>query len=418
MRRRLKQTAFALGLAALAIASCKRTDPITTAPSAPPDAAAAVAPAPAPVPLGTRVFVVERASGSLAVYDYAERKLLDRRLEGLGDLTHATMTFSPDLRWGFLATRGGKLSRVDLAAMKVDGEVQTSNNSIDNAISHDGKVIGVAEYVPGGVTLVDAATLKVSARIPATTADGKPSRVTGMVDAPGNRFVCVTIEGREIWIMDPTKGADAIERRIPAGDGEPYDAMITADGRFYVVGKLGSPKVSVVDLAKPEAGAKEVSLVDPKMPGKAGVPKKLPHMAAWAVAGDHVFVPLVGEKRLAILDRKTWAFERSVPVKGNPVYAVRSPTEREVWVSFSGEEDDAWLQVIDTETLEVTRSIRVGRRVYHLDFTPRGSHVLVTANADEELALVDAVRYEVVDRQKLRSPSGIFGAWRAFKIGL
>jgi len=363
--------------------------------------------------LGTRVLVVERSSGSLAVYDYAERRLLPNKLTNLGDLQHATITFSPDLRYGFLATRGGKLVRIDLRTLRADGEVVTSSNSIDNAVSHDGKTVAVAEYIPGGVTLVDAATLRITRRIPADN-----SRVTGMVDMPGNKFVCVLIEKSEIWILDPGKD-DPIERRIPAGQGMPYDAMITADGRYYLVGKLGTDRVAVLDLAQPEAGVREISLSDPNAPAAdKAAPKKLPHMASWAVAGQHVFVPTVGEKRIAVLDRASFAFERSIPVRGHPVYVVRSPTEREVWVTFSGENDDAFIDVINVDTLSVIRTLRVGRRIYHLDFTPRGSHAIATANADNELVLIDTARYEVVDRQKVASPSGVFGAWRAFRIGL
>jgi protein NirF len=129
-------------------------------------------------------------------------------------------------------------------------------------------------------------------------------------------------------------------------------------------------------------------------------------------------VPLVGEDRLAVLDRDTWEFSRSIPVRGHPVYAVRSPTEREVWVSFSGEEDDAYVQVIDVESLDVTDTIEVGRRIYHMDFTPRASHVLISANADEKLFLVDATTHRIEDVVELNSPSGIFGVWRAFRIGL
>ncbi len=364
-----------------------------------------------PGTLGTRVLVVERASGSLAAYDWSERTLLPNRIEGLGDLHHATMTFGPDLHWGFLATRSGRLVRIDLDTLKVDGEVQTSKNSIDLGITHDGRTIGVAEYIPGGVTLVDARTMTVKTRIPSS------SRVTGMVDAPGNKLVCVLIEGQEIWILDPA-APSPVTHKIKAGAGMPYDAMITADGRHYVVGKLGSDGIAVLDLEKPEAGVREISLRDPELPAEVGSPKKLPHMASWAQAGRFLFVPLVGEKRLAVLERETFSFVKSVPLRGHPVYTVRAPSEREIWVSFSGEEDDAWLDVVDTTSLTVKRSLRVGRRVYHLDFTPRGSHLLVTANADDELVLVDAARYEVVDRKKLRSPSGIFSPFRAARIGL
>ena len=371
--------------------------------------------------IGSRVFVVERESGSLAVYDFVERALLPKRITGLGNLHHATMIFSPDLRYGYLATRGGKLSRIDLETLESAGEVFTSRNSIDNAIGEDGRTIATAEYEPGGVTILDARDLTVVKEHRATfTRDGQTfaSRATGIVDAPGNRFVCVLIEAAEIWVIDASKPDFPIEHRIPTRQKNPYDAMITPDGRYYVVGHMQSDRVSVLDLTRPERGIREVSLRDPDREYEKGHPVKLPHLASWAVAGRWIFVPLVGEDRLAVLDRASWKFERSIPVRGHPVYAVRSPTEREIWVSFSGEADDAYVQVIDTDRLEVTDTIRVGRRIYHMDFTPRGSHVLVSANQDDRLYLVNARTHRIEDVEELKSPSGIFGVWRAFRIGL
>lgn len=364
-----------------------------------------------PPGIGSRVFVVERESEQLAVYDLDQRRVVGR-IGDLGNLRHALMTFSPDLRYGFLATRNGKLTRIDLHALKTAGQVFTSDNSIDIAISQDGRYVATAEYAPGGVTLLDARSFAVVKKIPSPK-----SRVTGIVDAPGNRFVCVTMEGGEVWIIDASRPEMAIEHRIPVG-GLPYDAMITPDGRWYVVGHQNADSVSVVDLLHPERGARKVSLRDPSEPEAADMPVKLPHLASWAVAGDHVFVPLVGRARLAVLDRDTWAYERSIPLRGHPVYAVRTPSEREVWVSFSGEADDAHVQIIDTERLEVTRTLEVGGRIYHLAFTPRGSHALITANRANELVLVNAATYEIEDREPLRSPSGVFGVWRAFTIGL
>ncbi len=98
--------------------------------------------------IGSRVFVVERSSESLAVYDLATRELLPNRISGLGDLRHATMIFSPDLRYAYLATRSGQVSQIDLQKLELVGEVFTSKNSIDNAISQDGRYIATAEYVP------------------------------------------------------------------------------------------------------------------------------------------------------------------------------------------------------------------------------------------------------------------------------
>jgi len=371
--------------------------------------------------IGSRVFVVERASGSLAVYDFVQRKLLPKRITELGNLRHATMIFSPDLRWGYLATRSGQVSRIDLTTLERAGVVFTSANSIDNAISQDGRFIATAEYVPGGLTILDAQSMEVLKKHPAhAVVQGEKvnSRVTGVVDAPGNRIVCVTIEAAEIWIVDASKPDFPIEHRIKTPQDNPYDAMITPDGRYYVVGHMKSDRVSVLDLTRPEEGVREVSLQDPSKTYDRDNPVKLPHLASWAVAGKWIFVPLVGEDRIAVLDRATWEFSRSIPLRGHPVYAVRSPTEREVWVSFSGEEDDAFVEVIDVDSLTVKHSMRIGRRIYHMDFTPRGSHVLISANKDDKLFLVNANSYAIEDSVELNSPSGIFGVWRAFRIGL
>jgi protein NirF len=373
--------------------------------------------------IGSRVYVVEREDNRLAIYDFVQRKLLPERVTGLGNMNHATMTFSPDLRYGYVATRDGVLNRIDLQTMSSAGSLQTSKNSIDLAISQDGRYLAVAEYIPGGVSIVDLAKFETAKRIPAkiVDADGPTdSRVTGMVDAPGNRFVCVLMEGREVWIIDASKPEFPIERRIPLSKdvGLAYDAMITPDGRYYVVAHIGKAEVSVVDLAKANPEARVVSLADPTKEYDADTPVKLPHMASWAVAGDRIFVPLVGEKRLAVLDRHSFQFRDSVPLRGHAVYAVRSPSERELWVSFSGEEDDAYVQVVDTESLEVRDTIEIGARIYHMDFTPRGAFVLVSANRANKLALVDASTHAIVDEHPLESPSGLFGVWRAYRIGL
>lgn len=388
-----------------------------------PQVAAPAAPAEKALPggVGSRVFVVERETESLGIYDLASRSYAPKVITGLGNMRHATMTFAPDLRSGFVATRSGRLSRIDLEKVKRTTDVEVSKNSIDLAISQDGRFVATAEYTPGGVTILDARTMAVVKRLPATLdKKGRPkeSRVTGIVDAPGNRFVCVLIEGAEIWVIDASGSEPRIERRIPTSSDEPYDAMITPDGRHYVVGHMGSGHVSVLDLHSAANEVREISLRDPKKQFKRGSPQKLPHMAAWAVAGDNVFVPLVGEARMVVLDRRTFAFKQSVPVRGHPVYSVAAPSGNEVWVSFSGEANDAWVEVIDAERLEVKKSIQVGGRVYHLDFTPRGSHVLVSANRDNKIVLVDAHRYEVVDQHTVTSPSGVFGAWRAFRSGL
>ncbi len=48
----------------------------------------------------------------------------------------------------------------------------------------------------------------------------------------------------------------------------------------------------------------------------------------------------------------------------------------------------------------------------------RDSHVLVSANRDNTLALINATTHAIEDIQAIQSPSGVFGVWRAFRMGL
>jgi protein NirF len=112
-------------------------------------------------------LVVERATGSLQLVDNAKRTSL-ARIDGLGDLSHASLVYSSDGRFAYVFGRDGGLTKVELASAKVVARVVQAGNSIGGAISRDGRLIAVANYEPGGVKLFDAQTLELLSEIPAT----------------------------------------------------------------------------------------------------------------------------------------------------------------------------------------------------------------------------------------------------------
>ena len=368
--------------------------------------------------VGSRVFVMERSSSSIAVVDYRRMKLL-KRISVTANLRHASMVFDADLRYGYIASRDGFLVRIDLINLKQAGALKTSKNSIGLAISQDGKTIGVSEYKPGGITLVDVESFKVKRRIPARVKfQGKEilSRVTGLVDGAENSFVCALMDADQIWELKPdTAGNYRITRRIKAAAPNPFDALITTEGRYYVSGHFRSERVSLVDFWSPGVLAKDISFRKPK---KDGAPVKMPHMEAWASAGDRLFIPMVGEKKLMILSSNDFRKLGTVPLKGYPVYSVVKPDHKEVWVSFSGRETDGQVQIINTRSGKTHKILSLGKRIYHLVFTPRGDRALISSNETNEMIIMDTQNYQVLKRIKLKSPSGIFGSWRAFQIGL
>ena len=136
-------------------------------------------------------IVVERSAGSVLIVDTTKRAAL-ARVEGLGDLSHASAVFSRDQRFAYVFGRDGGLTKVDLLTASIAKRVVQAGNAIGGAISDDGALIAVSNYEPGGVRVFDAEALDLVADIPAVGADGKASKTVGLVDLPGRRFASLS----------------------------------------------------------------------------------------------------------------------------------------------------------------------------------------------------------------------------------
>ena len=65
-------------------------------------------------------LLVERETGSLLLIDQSEHAAIGR-FEGLGDLSHASLVYSPDQRFAYVFGRDGGLSKLDLVTQRVAG---------------------------------------------------------------------------------------------------------------------------------------------------------------------------------------------------------------------------------------------------------------------------------------------------------
>ena len=133
-------------------------------------------------------LVIERAAGRVQVVNNSQSRSL-ATITGLGDLSHASLVYSRDARYAYVFGRDGGLTKIDLLCRRIDKRVLQAGNAIGGAISQDGKLIAVSNYSPGGVKVFDAVTLELIADIPAVYGDNQRSKVVGLVDAPGQRFV-------------------------------------------------------------------------------------------------------------------------------------------------------------------------------------------------------------------------------------
>jgi protein NirF len=359
-------------------------------------------------------IVVERAAGSVRVIETTGRTRLCT-VAGLGDLSHASAVFSRDGRFAFVFGRDGGLTKVDLLAGRVDRRIVQAGNSIGGAITQDGRLVAVANYDPGGVKVFDSGTLELVADIPATYGAGARSKVVGLVDAPGDRLVFSLYDAGEIWVADlGTPTAPAITR-FPAVGLQPYDGMITPDGRYYLAGLFGEDGVALLDLWHLDQGVQRI--LDGYGRGEEPLPVyKMPHLQGWAEAGELLFLPAVGRHELLLVDRRDWREVGRITVHGQPVFAIARPDGRQVWVNFA-HPDNGVVQVIDVATRKVMQTLEPGPAVLHLEFTPRGEQIWISVRDADQVQVYDTRTFERLAAVAADKPSGIFLTARANQIG-
>ena len=361
-------------------------------------------------------LVIEREQGSVQIVNTSNPSMLSR-IEGLGDLSHASVVFSRDQRFAYVFGRDGGLTKIDLLQDKIVKRILQAGNSIGGAISQDGKVIAVSNYTPGGVKLFAADTLEQLAEMPAIYGEAKQlSKVVGLVDAPGQRFVCSLFDGDEIWLIDAKNPRQPQVQKFKDIGKQPYDALLTPDGHFYAAGLFGEKGLALLDLWQPELGVNHILQDYGKDDAQTPV-YKMPHLEGWTVAGDWLLVPAVGRHEVLVIDKRDWSLLKRIPVAGQPVFVMSRPDGRQVWVNFAFP-DNQTVQVIDVKGFNVVKTLQPGKAVMHMEFTPRGEAVWLAVRDEDRVMVYDTESLHETAQLPAQKPSGIFFSNRANQLGL
>ncbi|MBF0562202.1 MAG: protein nirF [Alphaproteobacteria bacterium] len=360
-------------------------------------------------------IVIERTLGRVQVVETTHHTSLFT-VDGLGDLSHASAVFSRDGRYAFIFGRDGGLSKVDLLSGTVVNRIVQAGNSIGGAISDDGTLIATANYDPGGIKVFDSDTLALVADLPSTGDDGKSSKVVGIEDLPGRRFIYSLYDAGEVRIADVSVAAHPVVTRIPNIGRLPYDGLTTSDGRFYIAGLFGEDGLALIDLWEAKPTARRI--LNHYGRGEQPLPVyKMPHLRTWAQAGDLMFLPAVGRHEVLVVSRTDWREVARIAVQGQPVFVVARPDGREVWVNFAHPSNDA-IQVIDVQRMAVARTFIPGKAVLHMEFTPRGEQAWVSVRDSDQVVVYDTRTGAEITRLPADKPSGILLGARAQRMGL
>jgi protein NirF len=251
--------------------------------------------------------------------------------------------------------------------------------------------------------------------VPTTySSEGRRSKVVGLTDLPGQRFAYALFDAGEIWLTDLSDPRAPRTEKFPAGQ-QPYDGLATPDGRHYLAGLFGEDGIALLDTWRPEQGTRRI--LDHYGRGEAKLPVfKMPHLRGWSVAGNRAYLPAIGRHEVLIVDTGTWREVGRVPVKGQPVFVMARPDGRQIWVNFAVP-DNGWVQVIDTLSNQVVRTLEPGKAILHMEFTPRGEEVWLSARDDNRISIYDTASFARKATLAVDSPSGIFFSARAHRTG-
>jgi mono/diheme cytochrome c family protein len=341
---------------------------------------------------------------------------------------HGGPKFSPEGRFVYFASRDGWISKYDLWGLELIAEVRAGINTRNLAISHDGQVLAVANYLPHTVVLLDAGDLAPLEVIPATDARReKTSRVSAVYQAaPRASFVVALKDIPEMWEVFYGEDAPQVtgfthsyeqgmveaiakEERFPIRRielGQPLDDFFFGPDYRHVVGSARDGDKAVVVHLDVRREIAELPL-----PG-------LPHLGSgisWQQNGRRVMAtPHLKEGAVSIIDMETWQVVERIETLGPGFFMRSHENSPYAWVDvFFGPHRDA-VHVIDKRALEIVRTLRPapGKTAAHVEFTRDGRFALLSIwEMDGAIVVYDARTLEEVRRIPMVKPSGKYNVW-------
>jgi len=347
---------------------------------------------------------------------------------------HGGPKFTPDGRYVFFGSRDGWVTKYDLYGLTVVAEVRAGINTRNIALSHDGRVLAVANYLPHSLVLLNAGDLSLIKVIPTLDARKKnTSRVSAVYQAaPRSSFVVAFKDIPELWEIfyaeDPPavfsgmvhshekgmvealadRGAFPIRRTELS---QPLDDFFFTPSYNEVMGSARDGTQSVVvnlDVRR--------EIAHLPLPG-------LPHLGSgisWLRDGRRVMAtPHLKKGLVSVVDMEDWTVVKTIETLG-PGFFMRSHEESPyAWVDvFFGPNKEA-VHIIDKQSLEIVKTLRPapGKTAAHVEFTRDGSHALLSIwEMDGAVVVYDAKTLEEVRRIPFVKPAGKYNVHNKIRL--
>lgn len=348
---------------------------------------------------------------------------------------HGGPKFSPDGRYVYFMSRDGWVMKYDLYALEPVAEARAGLNSRNIAISDDGRVLAVGNYLPHTLVMLDASDLSLLKIIPVRDARGKTSsRVSAVYQAaPRHSFVVALKDIPELWEVSydpkPPKTFSGLvhsyekgmEEAIASEAGpfpirrtelkQPLDDFFFDPSYRQLVGSARDGEHAVVVHLDVRREIAELPL------------SGLPHLGSgisWMRGGRRVMAtPHLKDAAITVLDMATWQPIRRIETTGPGFFLRSHENSRYAWTdTFNGPKRDV-IHIIDKETLEIVRTLRPapGRTTAHVEFTRDGRFALVSIwEMDGAIIVYDAATLEEIKRIPFVKPAGKYNVYNKTRL--
>jgi YVTN family beta-propeller protein len=288
-------------------------------------------------------------------------------------------------------SRGDDISIVDLASLKVTGEIKAGDRVHGVCVQADGKRLFATVETDHTLRIINTASRQTIATIKVS---GRPNQCAV---TPDGKYVAVPIrDGDSVDIVDVAQ--QKIVKSLPIK--EPHNALNTGSNRYIYVSSMGSHEIDLIDLEKmdfvahiPAGGRPRPYVVSPDG-----------NTMYVAVADLHgfVIVDIPGKKvleRVMIPSEHATLRKLEYETPDTLTHGLAlTPDGSELWVSSLL--DDA-MYIYDVKAKKITGRVSTGEGPNWIVFTPDGKYACVSNTDTDDVSVIDVKARREVTRVKV-----------------
>jgi mono/diheme cytochrome c family protein len=346
---------------------------------------------------------------------------------------HGGAKYSPGGRFVYLGSRDGWVSKHDLWGLQTVAEIRVGLNLRNIAVAADGRYVIAGNTLPKTVVILDARDLTPLKVIPAEDRQRRPSRVSAVYTAPPRQSFIVALKDQpELWEIsyrdDPEPQAKGFVHSYQPGmlegafDFGPFPVrripLDTPLDDFF----FDPPYRHAIGAARDSRSGQVINLNVGRKTHDVPL-DGMPHLAS-GITFEHggrpvLATPVLNEAAVVVIDMVTWQPVTRIATGGAGFFMRGHENTPYAWIDTSlGPERDQ-IQVIDTRTLEVVRTLRPepGRTAAHVEFTRDGRYALVSiAERDGALLVYDTATFALIKRLPMSKPSGKYNVYNKINL--